>query len=214
MSFSDYKPDNIELIKELLEHKDYLDVQTDLYLSLISIANNRSTPKEFDSILYDDYFDGELIYETSFIERMIEINHLSRLSDNLKKYDVFQYNNLDKDIRERLNKLILRIEPNYDLSKYKYKDLLSKVCYDIEADILPKLLKSLYTLEEKLSKIEIRIISIIKISLLIGVIFPLLNLTIGEYEFKNIISEILILINLFMLVSFVFSIEKFSREQI
>lgn len=214
MSFSDYVPEDVELIKELKAHKDYSDVDSDIYLSMISIANNRKDPKAFDIVLYDDYFDGELIYETFFIEKLLDINHLSRLSESLKRYDVFNYNSFSRENQERLNKLILRINPDFDLKKHNYKNLLSKACCDIEADTLPKLLKSLYILEGNLSKMELKIISIIKISLLAGVFFPLINITVREYTLKDIISEILIIANFCVILYFIFSIKKFSSEQV
>lgn len=215
MSFSDYNPEDADLIKKLKQHKNYSDVETDLYLSMISIANNRKLADNFDSMLYDDYYDGETIYTSLFIERLLEINHLGRLSNNLKKYgSVIRYDNFDSSKKERLNSLLRKINPNYDLEKNHYINQLSIACSEIEDDILPKLLKSIYIIDGGLSKLELKIIVIIKISLLAGVIFPLINISIFEYGFKSTVSEVLILLNICMLFYFVFNIRSFSEEQI
>ncbi|OHT45620.1 hypothetical protein [Flavobacterium tructae] len=214
MSYSDYKPEDYELIEELNEHEDHLDVESDMFLSMISIVNNRKKPEVFETVLYNDYYDNELIYEIDFLQRLSEINHLSRLSSNLNKYDVFDYNKLNKDSKDRLSRLIHEINSNYDLEKYNFKEMLAVICSDIESDILPKLLKSVKRVNDGLSVIEIDIINTIKVSLLIGVILPLLNLAISEYAMKEFISILFIVANFSMFFYFVFRIKKFSNEQI
>ena len=215
MSYSDYEPEDKEFIDRFEKHEDYQQVDSDLYLSMISIANDRKSHTPFNSILHNDYFDGIYVCNTSTIEKMLEVNHLSRLSDNLRRYGgIINYRTLTRESKERIAKLITRINPNYQINNNEL-EILSKILNDIEVDILPKLLRAKYIIDEDLTQIEIKIISIIRVSLITGVLLPLINLGIDYYYgWQIFISELLIVANLIILLYFIFKLKDFSIEQL
>lgn len=216
MSYSDHEPIDKDLIEKLQAHADYKQSETGLYLGMISIANDRKAINQDYSILENNYNDGELIYDLKFIRKILKIEHLSRISDNLKRYPVINYNRLNNESQERIKNLLLKINPNYNLVlSSTHLNILIQACNDIEADILPKLLKVRLILNKKLSSIELKIIGIIKISLIIGVLMPLISMTIINNEFLKILfCEGLLTLNFYMLLYFVLNIKKFSKQQL
>ncbi|MDM1680960.1 hypothetical protein HX069_17765 [Myroides odoratimimus] len=145
----------------------------------------------------------------------MEIEQLSRLSYNLQKFDVFDFNRLSKGSRERIFMLTKRINSNYDLKNNFYKDILIKMCEDFDSDIIPKTYKHLLNYRKEILSSDKVIIIMIKTSLLFGVILPLIVLFLIQHIFlKALFSELLMIINLLALVYFIVNLEKFSRDQI
>ncbi|MCZ8330531.1 MAG: hypothetical protein O9282_04375 [Flavobacterium sp.] len=215
MSISDYIPANKDLINEFKEEKNYSDASSEMYLAMISLVENRSQYKDFDSVLYNDYESEDTMYNIEFIENILEVEQLSRLSYNLQRFDVFDFNRLSKDSRERIFMLTKRINSNYDLKNNFYKDVLIKMCEDFNSDIIPKTYNYLLDYEKETSSSDKIIIIMIKISLFFGVILPLVVLFLFQHIFLKILfSEFLMIINLWALVYFIINLGKFSKEQI
>lgn len=215
MSISDYIPANKVLINEFKEEKNYSDASSEMYLAMISLVENRLQYKDFDSALYNDYESEDTIYSIEFIENILEVEQLSRLSYNLERFDVFDFNRLSKDSRERIFMLTKRINSNYDLKNNFYKDVLIKMCEDFNSDIIPKTYNYLLDYEKETSSSDKIIIIMIKISLIFGVILPLVVLFLFQHNFLKILfSEFLMIINLWALVYFIINLEKFSKDQI
>lgn len=215
MSLSDYIPINKDLINEFKGEKKYSDVSSEMYLAMISLVEDRLQYTNLDSALYNDYESEDTIYNIEFIEKILEIEQLSRLSYNLQKFDVFDFNRLSKGSRERIFMLTKRINSNYDLKNNFYKDILIKMCEDFDSDIIPKTYKHLLNYRKEILSSDKVIIIMIKTSLLFGVILPLIALFLIQHIFlKALFSELLMIINLLALVYFIVNLEKFSRDQI
>lgn len=221
MSISDYIPANKDLISEFKRDKKYSDTSSEMYLSMISLVENRLQCRKLDNALYNnnalynDYESEDTIYNIEVIKKILEVEQLSRLSYNLERFDVFHFNRLSKDSRERIFMLTKRINSNYDLKNNFYKEILIKMCEDFNSDIIPKTYNYLLNYSKEISHSDKIIIIMIKTSLLFGVILPLIvSFLIQSIFFKVLFSELLMIINLCALVYFVVNLEKFMRNQI
>jgi hypothetical protein len=200
---SDYKPTNIELIRELKDHKDFEEGQSTLYLAMVSLVRNRNKPRyEFQEELYTDFeYDG--LYNIKAVEKWL----------NCEIFGAIWYW-LDKNYNF-INYLALRSDNDYILSaasrinkKYKGHELNNALLRELANDFNSHYLKELYLRLKELKKgvtdLNLLIIILITISLIFGVMTPFSLLLIqAKALWFSIIVAVLASINVGVIAYFI-----------
>lgn len=216
-SISDYKPKDIKLIEELHNDERYQEGQSDLFLGMISLVENRKNHyKEFDSILYKNY-EVKGIYNLEFISNCVEIDYAGRMASRLRTdFEYIRYNNLGKESKKYILDLLERIDSKKFLNAELNNNTMAEVCDDMNEHYFKELYKLLLRLNKGLSTFNLLIYSILILCLIFGVLLPFLTYFIfGETsEIKKTITEILIGVNFALLFFFIFSLYNLVKKEI
>lgn len=216
-SYSDYKPKDIKIIEDLYNEPRYKESQSDLFLGMISLVENRKSPyKEFDSTLFKDY-QTKGVYNLKFISNCVEIDYAGRLASRLRTdFQYIRYNNLSKDSRKYILNLLERIDPKKFKNAELNNDTMAEVCEDMNEHYFKELYKLLLNLNKGLSAFDFLIYLILILCLFFGVLFPFLTYFIFDEKsiIKRTITEILIGVNFALLFFFIFSLYKLVKKEL
>ncbi|MFH6948217.1 hypothetical protein ACHRV6_07005 [Flavobacterium sp. FlaQc-51] len=216
-SYSDYEPKDINIIHDLYKEPRYLDGQSDLYLGMISLVDNRKSQyREYDSILYKTH-QTKGIYNLKFISNCVEIDYAGRLASRLRTdYEYIRYNNLSTESKNYILELLERI----DSKKFQNAELnnatMVEVCEDMNEHYFKELNKLLLRLNMGLSTFNLLIYLILILCLIFGVLLPFLTYFIFDETtvLKKVITEILIGVNFALLFFFIFSLYSLVKKEI
>ncbi len=215
-SFSDYSPKDIKLIEELKSDPRYREGQSDLYLGMISLVENRKSDfRMFDSELYKD-FQTKGIYQLQFIANCVEIDYAGRLGYWFREdYLMIRYQRLSADSKQYILEALERI----DSKKYKKAVLnnatMAEICDDMNEHYFKELHKRLVVLRKGLSPFNILIYLILIMSLIFGVLLPFAMYFFFEpSRIQKFITEGLIGINFGLLFFFIFSLYRLVKKEI
>lgn len=215
MSFSDYSPKNKKLIQELQEEQNYEEGISDLYLGMISLVVNRKKPYQIPEPELYKHFQKKGIYSLDFIERCVEIEYPSRLGYWLNgNFNFINYNNLsDKEISYILD-CAKRIDVKYKDCSLNNK-LMSDVCDDMNEYYFKELYELLIQLRKGIKGLDLLIYSILISSLLFGILIPIILLfAINNIEIRNILTKIIIGLNIGLIFFFVTNLYGFIKREI
>lgn len=215
MSFSSYKPIDKKLIDELNEDKRYKSGQTDLFLGMISLVNNRKSNQIFsDGELYK-HFEKKGLYNLKFIEKCVEIGYASRLGYWFDKdYQFIQYQNLSKDSQNYILDACARIDSKYKGATLNNK-LMGEICDDMNEHYFKELYQLLLRLNTGLKGLNLLIFIILLMSLIFGVLLPFFTYFMIEDPFwKPIATHLLIGLNFGLLFCFITNLYGFIKKEI
>lgn len=215
MSFSSYMPKDKKLIEELNEDKSYKSGQTDLFLGMISLVNNRKSNQFFsDGELYK-HFEKKGIYSLKFIEKCVEIGYASRLGYWFDKdYQFIQYQNLSKDTQTYILDACVRIDSKYKGATLNNK-LMGEICDDMNEHYFKELYQLLLRLNNGLKGLNLLIFIILLMSLIFGVLLPFFTYFILEDPVsKTMATQLLIGLNFGLLFFFISNLYGFIKKEI
>ncbi len=215
-SYSDYEPEDIEIIRQLYDDPKYLEGQSDLFLGMISLVENRKNNfRSFDPILYSTYLTKG-VYQLRFISNCVEIDYASRLGYWFDKdYQYIHYNSLSSDSKKYILECLERIDSKKYLNAELNNKTMGKICNDMNEYYFKQLLLLLRRLNSGFSSFNFLIYLILVLCLSFGVLLPFLTYFIfEESEIKKIITEILIGINFGLLFFFVSNLYGLVKREI
>ncbi len=215
-SISDYEPKEIQIINDLYNDKRYHEGQSDLYLAMISLVENRKKDyKEYDSILYKNYLK-QGVYNLKFISNCVEIDYAGRMAYWFRNdYNYIRYNNLSKESRGYILELLERIDPKKFKKAELNNDNMAELCEDMNEHYFKELQILLLRLDKGLSEMSMIVYIILIMCLTIGVLLPFLTYFVFEgAEMKKTITELLIGLNFALLFFFIFGLYNFIKKEL
>lgn len=211
-SAEDYK--ERELYQNLFDNENYLEGQSTTYLAMVSLVNDRTYDGYYyDETLYKD-FEIEGVYTLKTVNRWMESNMFGSIAYWLNGgTDWINYTALKKHKKEVLF-FAGRISKKY--SKYEFNDrLIEELSEDMNSHYIPKLIEKLEYLEEGIVGLNLFLLTLISLSSIFGVLFPLLLLLIdNKVSFYYDISSIVISINIVMISIFILKFPFLVRREI
>ena len=215
LSMSDYIPEDKKLIDKLKNDERYIGGQTDLYLGMISLVENRKSKNRFpNDELYKD-FQVKGGYSYHFVNKWIEVDHASRLGYYFQKdYQFIHYNRLSVKSKNYILDACIRINPKYAEHALN-NELMAEICDDMNEFYFKELFRLLVKLRKGLFGIDLIIFLILLASLVFGVLIPFFTyFVIQGGELKDLLSKLLIAINFGLLFFFVTNLYGIIKKQI
>ncbi|MFA8451886.1 MAG: hypothetical protein ACEPOW_14420 [Bacteroidales bacterium] len=215
MSISEYSPKDAAIIKELEEEENYLGGQSDLYLGMISLVNNRKNTRFLANGELYKHFQTSGIYTYKFVERCMEIDYLSRLGYHFQEgFRYINYGNLGQEHLDYIKECYTRIDKKYS-NKPLNNALMADLCDDMHEYYFKELYLLLIELRKGFSSLNILTYLILFCSLFFGILLPFLIYFILEIScLKIFMTEVLIGINLGLLFFFVVNLYYFLKKEI
>lgn len=211
-SDKDYK--ERELYQNLFDNKNYLEGESTTYLAMVSLVSDRTYDGYYyDETLYKD-FEIEGVYNLKTINRWMESNIVGSIAYWLNGgTDWINYRALKNHKKEVLF-FASRINKKY--TDYEFNDkLIEELSEDMNEHYFPKLIDKLEYLEEGIVGLNLFLLTLISLSSIFGVLFPLLLLLIdNKINFYYHISSVVIAINIIMISIFVLKFPFLIKSEI
>ena len=184
---SEYQPKDKELIDQLFNNDNFKEGQSTLYLAMVSLVRNRKNPRyEFQEELYKD-FEHNGLYNIRAIEKWLEVGIFGTIWYWLDKdYNYINYNALRND-REYILSAASRINAKYEGLQLD-NDLLKELADDFNSHYLKELYIRLKELKKGVTDLNLLILSLITVSLILGVLLPIILLFITSQSISYAIA--------------------------